>query len=44
MEDRYEEDNIFDDDSPDPTPEEIPEPYRNLSIAFSKKEADKLPP
>jgi len=33
-----------DDDSPDPPSEEIPAAYRDLSVAFSKQEADKLPP
>jgi len=30
--------------SEDPNPEDIPEPYRDLAIVFSKKEADKFPP
>ena len=30
--------------SEEPNIEDIPEPYKDLAIVFSKKEADKLPP
>ena len=36
--------NYPDEDSEEPRIEDIPEPYRDLAVVFSKKEADKLPP
>ncbi len=39
----YDDDEI-DSSNEEPNIEDIPEPYRDLVIVFSKKEADKLPP